>query len=91
MKSLRKVSKEYLKQIVIWVLTCSLVFNTSIPVALGTPSGADVVAGSAGVSQTTNTTTVNMGSARAVINWESLNTAQNETLQFLKTAAILRY
>ena len=84
MKSLRKVSKEYLKQIVVWVLTCSMVFNTSIPVALGTPGGADVVAGSAGVSQSANTTTVNMDSARAVINWDSLNTSQNEALQFLK-------
>ena len=55
-------------------------------VALATVSNADVVAGSAGVSQSGNTTTVNMGSARAVINWDSLNTSSSEILQFLKAS-----
>ncbi|HUW20040.1 MAG TPA: right-handed parallel beta-helix repeat-containing protein [Sedimentisphaerales bacterium] len=85
MEKVRKISNKYcLRQIVAWFLVWCLFFN--VPVAFATPSGADVVAGSAGVGQAGNTTTVNMGSARAVINWDSLNTCSSEILQFLKAS-----
>jgi filamentous hemagglutinin family protein len=56
----------------------------NVPILFATPTGSKVVAGSAGVGQTGNTTTVTMGSGRAVINWDSLNTSSNEILQFIK-------
>jgi len=55
-----------------------------LPVAHATPTAAEVVAGSAAVVQADNTTNVQMVSNRAVINWESLDTSYNETLNFLK-------
>ena len=54
--------------------------------ALATPTGADVAAGSAGVTQSGNTTSVTIGSSRSIINWGSLDTAGNETLQFTKAS-----
>ncbi|GAG20256.1 unnamed protein product, partial [marine sediment metagenome] len=55
-----------------------------LPVAQATPAAADVVAGSAAIVQNGNTINVQMLSSRAVINWDSLDTSYNETLNFLK-------
>jgi len=72
------------------VVACSLVFFmtfvTPAQVALATPSNPDIVAGSAGVAQAGNTTTVSLNSASAVINWDSLDTSSSEVLQFLKAS-----
>jgi filamentous hemagglutinin family protein len=59
-------------------------FNTSL--VLATPTGADIAAGAASLGQAGNITTVTMNSPKAVINWDSLNTASNETLQFIKAS-----
>jgi len=59
-------------------------FGIPVQVALAGPKNPKVVRGRAGVGQKGNTTTVNMRSGRAVINWDSLNTSSNEILQFLK-------
>lgn len=56
----------------------------SLRVAQATPTAADVVSGSAAVVQSGNTTNVQMLSSRAVLNWDSLDTSYNETLNFLK-------
>ena len=85
MEKVRKISKKYyLKQIVVWWLVCWMTFGLPVQIAQATPNNPNVVAGTAGVGQSGNTTTVNMGSAQAVINWDSLNTSSNEILQFLK-------
>ncbi|MHC4622683.1 MAG: beta strand repeat-containing protein, partial [Planctomycetota bacterium] len=85
MKKVHKVSnKFYLKQVVACFLVSCLFFN--VPLALAEPTGADVVAGKAGVGQVGNTTTVTMGSASAVINWNSLDTSSSEVLQFIKAS-----
>ncbi len=83
MENVRRISKKYyLRQIVACLLVNCMFFNVAIVFA--TPTGSQVVAGSAGVGQAGNTTTVTMGSGRAVINWNSLNTSSNEILQFIK-------
>ncbi len=87
MGKLKRISKTYyLRQIVACLLVYCMLWAIPVQVAMGTPTGADVVAGSAGIGQTGNTTTVTMGSAQAVINWNSLNTSSNEVLQFLKAS-----
>ncbi|MHC4630030.1 MAG: NosD domain-containing protein, partial [Planctomycetota bacterium] len=86
MEGMRRISNNYyFRQIVACVLVGCLFFN-SVPAAFAGPGGANVVAGSAAVGQGGNTTTVTMGSAQAVINWDSLNTNSNEVLQFLKAS-----
>ncbi|MCP4263517.1 MAG: filamentous hemagglutinin N-terminal domain-containing protein [Planctomycetes bacterium] len=85
MGKLRKMSKTYyLRQIVACLLVYCMILGIPLQVARATVSNPDVVAGSAGISQTGNTTTVSMGSDRAVINWDSLDTTSNEVLEFLK-------
>ncbi|MBS0359199.1 MAG: filamentous hemagglutinin, partial [Proteobacteria bacterium] len=46
-----------------------------------------VVGGAASISQSGNTTTINQTSQNAVINWQSFNTNQNETAQFIQPNA----
>ncbi|MHC4791460.1 MAG: filamentous hemagglutinin N-terminal domain-containing protein, partial [Planctomycetota bacterium] len=85
MRKARKISKKYyLRQIAACWLVCFIVFGLQVQIAMATPSNPNVVAGTAGVGQSGNTTTVNMGAAQAVINWDSLNTSSSEILQFLK-------
>ncbi|MHC4359935.1 MAG: filamentous hemagglutinin N-terminal domain-containing protein [Planctomycetota bacterium] len=85
MQKVRKISKKYyLRQIMACWLVCFMVFGLPVQIAMATPSNPNVVAGTAGVGQSGNTTTVNMGTAQAVINWDSLNTSSSEILQFLK-------
>ncbi|MGD8786050.1 MAG: filamentous hemagglutinin N-terminal domain-containing protein, partial [Phycisphaerales bacterium] len=87
MEKLRRISKTYyLRQIVACLLVYCIFLGVPAQVALATPANPDVVAGSAGVNQSGNTTTVNMISANAVINWDSLNTSASEVLEFLKAS-----
>ena len=88
MKLLKKLSKKLqLRHTLIYVLVyLTLLFQTMPQLALATPTGATVVSGSAGVTQSGNTTSVTMTSNRAVINWNSLDTASNEKLQFTKAS-----
>ncbi|MBU3577884.1 autotransporter-associated beta strand repeat-containing protein, partial [Polynucleobacter sp. UK-Kesae-W10] len=46
------------------------------------PTNGKVVAGSATISQTSNTMTVNQSTQRAVINWDSFNVGKNATVNF---------
>lgn len=46
------------------------------------PTNGRVVAGSATISQTSNTMTVNQSTQRAVINWDSFNVGKNATVNF---------
>ncbi|MHC4338201.1 MAG: filamentous hemagglutinin N-terminal domain-containing protein, partial [Planctomycetota bacterium] len=85
MESLRKISRRYYgRQIVACWLASLMLFGLPVQLAMATPTNPDVVAGGATVDQSGNTTTVNMISGEAVINWDSLNTYSSEVLQFLK-------
>ena len=89
MKFLRKLAKRLqLKEVLIYVLIYTMVSfqTTPLSTALATPTGAKVVAGTASVTQTGNTTSVTLSSNRTVINWDSLDTTKNETLEFNKSS-----
>jgi filamentous hemagglutinin family protein len=84
MKILVKLYKRYSKQSLAFITACCVFLNMSLPVTNATPTAAEVVAGSAAVVQSGNTINVQMSSSQAVINWDSLDTSYNETLNFLK-------
>ncbi len=50
--------------------------------AVATPEGGSVAQGSAAISQSGSSTTVNQTSQNAVINWNSFNTASHEAVTF---------
>jgi filamentous hemagglutinin family protein len=71
----------YSRKVITYILTCCLVFNTSIPAVLATPTGAvPDLSNGGGVSITyktgpyDHTTLVNVDTTRTVINWQSLDT-----------------
>jgi filamentous hemagglutinin family protein len=83
MKRVKTIPKSrYNRKVIIYFLMCCLVFNTSLPAVLATPSGAspDYSGDSGGFSVTYktgtygNTTLVNVDTTHTIINWESLNT-----------------
>jgi len=92
MKRLIRILKaRYSRKVIIYLLICCLVLNTSLPVVLATPSGASPGGGGFsiqyGVGQYENTTLVNVLSDRTIINWDSLDTlggsvGVRETLAF---------
>ena len=87
MKAIRRISKRYyVRQILSCFLVCYMLFGIPVRMAQATPTNPQVVAGSAGINQNGNTTTVNMNSSKAVINWDSLDTMQSEVLQFIKAS-----
>jgi filamentous hemagglutinin family protein len=51
------------------------------PVYAG-PTGGTVVAGSAGIQQSGNTTNINQSSAKAIINWQGFSISSQETVNF---------
>ncbi|WP_148572183.1 two-partner secretion domain-containing protein, partial [Aliarcobacter cryaerophilus] len=46
------------------------------------PSGGTVVSGTATINQSGNTTNINQSSNKAIINWQSFNIANGETVNF---------
>jgi len=82
MKRVKTILKaRYSRKVIIYLLMCCLVLNTSLPAVLATPSGArpDLRDGG-GMSITyktglnNNTTLVNVDTTRTIINWDSLDT-----------------
>jgi len=51
------------------------------------PTGGQVTAGTAAISSTANTLTVNQGSQRAAINWQSFNIGSGATVNFVQPNA----
>ena len=49
---------------------------------LAGPTGGSVVAGSAGIQQSGNTTNINQSSNSAVINWQGFSIGKQETVNF---------
>jgi len=69
----------YSRKVIIYLLMCCLVLNTSLPAVLATPGGASPGGGGSfsvkyGVGEYGNTTLVNVLSNRTFINWDSLDT-----------------
>jgi filamentous hemagglutinin family protein len=84
MNILGRLYKRYFIQSLVFITACCVFLDMLLPVIQATPTAAEVVAGSATVIQSGNTINVQMGSSQAVINWDSLDTSYNETLNFLK-------
>jgi len=92
MKRLIRILKaRYSRKVIIYLLICCLVLNTSLPAVLATPSGASPGGGGFsilyGVGTYEHTTLVNVLSDRTIINWDSLDTlggsvGVRETLAF---------
>ncbi|MCJ7596637.1 MAG: filamentous hemagglutinin N-terminal domain-containing protein, partial [Desulfobacterales bacterium] len=95
MKKVKTILKgRYSRKVIIYLLMCCLVLNTSLPAVLATPTGAHPdLSGGGGMSVTYrtglnfHTTLINVDTTRTIINWESLDTkggAENvrETLAF---------
>ncbi len=92
MKILKQNSKNhYFRKAVIYLLTYCILFYTSIPVVMATPTGGSVAAGGADITYNTgtygNTTQVDVLNPNTVINWTSLDTVggaieERETLAF---------
>ncbi|MGD9807161.1 MAG: GLUG motif-containing protein [Deferribacterales bacterium] len=57
-------------------------FLLSVAIADAGPSGGVVSAGSAAITQTTGTTTINQSSQNAAINWQSFSIDRGETVNF---------
>lgn len=55
-----------------------------VPCAVANPVFDHVVAGQATIHQTTNTTTINQASQRAIIDWRSFNIQHNEKTSFFQ-------
>jgi fibronectin-binding autotransporter adhesin len=53
-----------------------------IDVATANPAGGEVTNGSATITQSGNTTTINQASPQAIIKWQSFNIKNNETTHF---------
>ena len=82
MKRVKTILKgRYSRKVIIYLLMCCLVLNTSLPAVLATPTGAspDYSGGGGfsinyGVGPYGHTTLVNVDTTRTVIRWDSLNT-----------------
>ncbi|WP_020071307.1 beta strand repeat-containing protein, partial [Paraburkholderia caledonica] len=57
-------------------------FQPSVSRAQSLPTNGQVMAGQASISQNTNTMTVNQGTQRTVIDWNSFNVGTGNTVQF---------
>jgi filamentous hemagglutinin family protein len=105
MKRIRRSLKGiYWRKAIIYLLTCCLLFNTSLPVVMATPSGGTPDISNTGITSITyntsygsdtydHTTLVTVGDTRTVINWESLDTAGGppelrETLAFTQQSGL---
>jgi filamentous hemagglutinin family protein len=94
----RSLKGVYWRKVITYLLTCCLLFNTSLPVVMATPSGGTPDMSNTGITTITyntnygsdvygHTTLVTVGDTRTVINWASLDTAGGapelrETLAF---------
>ncbi|HEY1096731.1 MAG TPA: filamentous hemagglutinin N-terminal domain-containing protein, partial [Alphaproteobacteria bacterium] len=61
--------------------------GTSIGISYAGPEGGVVSGGSATISQAGNSTTINQSSNRALIDWDSFNVDQHESVNFVQNGA----
>ena len=80
----RRLSKRrYFKHAVVYFLTCCMFFNTSLPVVLAGPEGAQVVNGQVSFQQSGYNTTIT-ASDKSIINYSSFDIARPEVVQFIQ-------
>ncbi|MBI4861337.1 MAG: filamentous hemagglutinin N-terminal domain-containing protein [Candidatus Riflebacteria bacterium] len=73
--------RRYLRIVAVWVLICHT--GGMVPLARANPTGGVVVAGSATIDQTNPAiTTIQQGTDRAIINWQSFGNQANEAIRF---------
>ncbi|MHC4557579.1 MAG: Ig-like domain-containing protein, partial [Planctomycetota bacterium] len=93
MESVRKNLKgRCCRRVITYFLTCCLILNTSLPVALATPSGGAFTVGTGTILQDVADSVVTVNQAQSVIEWGTLgvsgsggiDTAAGETLTFLQ-------
>jgi len=87
MKLLRRFSKRhYFRQTIVYFLTCCMFFNTSLPVVLAGPEGAQVVNGQVLFQQSGYNTTIT-ASDRSIINYSSFDIACPEIVEFIQPSS----
>ncbi|HUU19208.1 MAG TPA: filamentous hemagglutinin N-terminal domain-containing protein, partial [Sedimentisphaerales bacterium] len=80
----RKFSKRrYFKSTIVYFLTCCMLFNTSLSVALAGPEGAQVVNGQVSFQQSGYNTTIT-ASDKSIINYSSFDIARPEIVEFIQ-------
>lgn len=84
--SRRRAKRSLLKKQVPAAGICLLSLGCPI-VVLAAPSGGVVTAGSASISSSGVTTTINQASNKAAINWQSFGIASGETVRFVQPSA----
>ncbi|MHC4642112.1 MAG: two-partner secretion domain-containing protein, partial [Planctomycetota bacterium] len=75
--------KSFFKSVIVYFLTCCMFFNTSLPIVLAGPEGAQVVNGDVSIQQSGYNTTIT-ASDRAIINYSSFDITRPEIVQFIQ-------
>ncbi len=70
-----------------WFFRLVLVWAIGVTPAFANPTGGSVAAGSATITNGTNTTTINQASQTAIINWNSFSIGAGQTTSFLAQQA----
>ena len=84
MRLLRRFSKRhYFRQSIVCFLTCCMFFNTSLPIVLAGPEGAQVVNGQVTFQQSGYNTTIT-ASDRSIVNYSSFDIARPEMVEFIQ-------
>ena len=68
-------------------LAAGLLFFSSYNTAWANPTGGTVVSGSAAITASGATTTVNQTTDKAIVNWQSFSIAKGETVNFIQPSA----
>ncbi|WP_338634145.1 Heme/hemopexin-binding protein precursor [Sporomusa ovata DSM 2662] len=76
-----------LAKAVIVPATAGLLLLSAYSTALANPTNGNVTSGSATITATGNTTTINQSSSKAIINWTSFSVAKGETVNFVQPSA----
>jgi len=90
MANVRRFMKKYgVRQFMAYFLVCQMLFGLPAQmVRAATPIVGSYDPSTAGISQTTNTTTVNLLAEQAIINWDNFNTDPGELFEFLRNNGI---
>ena len=73
-----------LTKVILPPVAAGLLFLSAYSPALANPAGAAVVSGSAAISSSGSTTTINQTTNKAIINWQSFSIGKGETVNFVQ-------
>jgi len=80
----RKLSRKTVRQFIVYVLICCLLFNNSLPFVLAEPVNPVVVEGNAAFQQSGNTTTITTTTSQTIIKYDSFDVLHNEIANFVQ-------